>query len=48
MYTPTTPIEFWDAVDTVCGECDYLSEDVCATCPVRMTCDNRSSEHVHQ
>lgn len=32
--------EFLDAVDTVCINCHYLSEETCESCPVRKTCDN--------
>ena len=31
--------EFLDAVDTVCINCHYGSDEVCETCPVRKTCD---------
>lgn len=31
--------EFLDAVDTVCINCNYSSDEVCETCPVRKTCD---------
>lgn len=32
--------EFLDAVDIVCINCHYLSEETCESCPVRKTCDN--------
>ena len=31
--------EFLNAVDTVCINCNYGSDEVCETCPVRKTCD---------
>ena len=31
--------EYLDAVDTVCINCHYGSDEVCETCPVRKTCD---------
>ena len=31
--------EFLDAVDVVCLDCYYLSEETCETCPVRKTVD---------
>lgn len=31
--------KFLDAVDTVCINCLKLSEENCANCPVRFTCD---------
>lgn len=30
---------FLEAVDVVCMDCAFLSEEVCATCPVRKTVD---------
>lgn len=29
--------KYLDAVDVVCLECHYLSEETCETCPVRKT-----------
>ena len=31
--------EYLDAVDMVCINCHYGSDEVCETCPVRKTCD---------
>ena len=41
-------INFFDAVDVVCLDCHYLSEETCATCPVRKTCDEKQKEIVGQ
>lgn len=35
--------EFLDAVDTVCINCHYGSDEVCETCPVRKTVDEKAS-----
>lgn len=32
-------IDYFDAVDIVCLDCHYLSEDECSDCPVRKTVD---------
>lgn len=32
--------KFQKAVDVVCGECGYLDEETCETCPVRKTMDD--------
>ena len=34
--------QYLDAVDVVCMECCMDTEDgsICASCPVRITCDN--------
>ena len=34
--------KFLDAVDVVCLDCHYLSEETCETCPVRKTVDELS------
>lgn len=31
--------EYLEAVDTVCMDCDYCSEEPCKDCPVRKTVD---------
>ncbi len=36
--------KFDDAVDIVCGDCNYRSEDTCETCPVRKTWDDMRQE----
>lgn len=35
--------KFFDAVDVVCMECHFLSEETCSNCPVRKTCDNMNA-----
>lgn len=40
MYKKGFLEKFLDAVDVVCGECGYLSEETCENCPVRKTCDD--------
>lgn len=32
--------KYLDAVDEVCMNCPYLSEETCEGCPVRKYCDN--------
>lgn len=32
-------MDYFDAVDIVCLDCHYLSEDECSNCPVRKTVD---------
>ena len=32
--------KYFDAVDDVCINCHYLSEETCESCPVRKTCDD--------
>jgi len=40
----TKATDFLEAVDVVCANCDYLSEDICSNCPVRKTCLNKESK----
>ena len=36
-------MNFLEAVDIVCMECHYLSEETCLECPVRKTADEKES-----
>lgn len=36
--------EFLNAVDVVCINCHYCKEEICETCPVRKTVDEKSEE----
>ena len=38
--------EYLDAVDVVCINCHYLSEETCENCPVRKTCDDIYNKQV--
>ena len=40
-------INFFDAVDTVCLDCHYLSEETCVNCPVRKTVDEKNAKEVN-
>ena len=36
---------FLKAVDIVCMKCHYLSEETCANCPVRKTCNEQEKNN---
>lgn len=40
-------IDFFDAVDVVCLDCHYLSEETCANCPVRKTVEEKNAKEVN-
>ena len=35
---------YLEAVDIVCMECHYLSEETCSECPIRKTTDEKNGE----
>lgn len=38
--------KFFEAVDIVCMDCHFASEETCKDCPVRKTCDAMNEKEV--